>query len=292
MTVEQRLRLANPVPDEEGLLADGRALDAFVISVKEREGPARGSRSLFRGASMAPTPTSTEGAGPLGVPAGRRPRRAPWLVAAAAAAVTLVLVGATVVVMGLAGDRDAAAPTETDAVAIVVSAYDALNAGDIDRWLDQFSADATIFGSPKPVAGRLYAVLAAAHYRADIVDECRRGAATPTGEAQVECTVTERDDFHAAGGITLTRDELFVVGEDGKIGELGAHVIAFTPPGYFTYNQAFFDWLRKAHPEVHAEIGPEIITHLPSEPEHMRTALWYVAEFLAQSDRYPVTEEP
>lgn len=295
MNALERLRLADPVPEEDRLLAAPGAMDAFVLSVKERSGPV---------ADMREKPIEVRDQAPVQVPedvdqpAGPNVRRStrPWRLAAAAAAAVIVLVAATLAVLnGTNGEPDAAAPAGSDEMGVVLSAYDALNAGDIEGWLGHFSDDAVMFSAEntrldetRETTRKIYEVQAAANYRADVVEACRLVGPSLAGGRQVECTIRESDDFHGPAGLSLTRRELFTVNDDGKISEVSAQVIAFTQPGYFVYNQAFYDWLRDAHPEVHAEIRPEITTHLPQTPEHVRAALEYLDEFIAQSDLYPV----
>lgn len=292
MSTLEHMRRANPVPDDNQLLTTPGAIDAFVLSVKERSGLV---------GNMRETPIETKDRAPVhivrdldqaGPGVGQSTKRYRGWVAAAAAAVAILVFGTTLVLIsGTTGERDTAAPGTVDEVGIVLSAYEALNAGNIDAWLGHFTDDALIFGGTRLVADNLYKVLSAANYHAEVVESCRRIEPTSQGETQVECTIKETDDFHATGGITLTRKELFAVNQDSQISQVDAQVIAFNQPGYYVFNQAFFDWLRVAHPDIHAEIRPPITTHLPQDPEDMSTALRYLDEFLAQSDLYPITDD-
>jgi ketosteroid isomerase-like protein len=259
---------ANPVADVTTAVRDRPR----VQSILPRLEGSVDMQTQDRSTQLEPPPKPPRRTGPL-IPA-----------LAGAAAMIVAIVVAVAVFGGPSGGSDTATPVAgAEEVAVVVSAYETLNAGDIDAWVGHFTDDAVIFGESSSVARSLYGVQAAANYRAELVEACRGIA-----PGQVECTITESDDFHSAGGITLTRSEVFVINEDGQISEATAQVISFTQPGYFVFNQAFFDWLRTAHPEIHAEIGPDLTTHLPATPEHMRTALDYLDEFLAQSDTYPL----
>lgn len=128
-------------------------------------------------------------------------------------------------------------------------------------------------------------------YRAEIVEPCRALDAAASAVV-VECTIRESDDFHAPGGVFYMKSETFTVDPQGRINLAEVSVLEFTGGGYFVYNQAFFDWLRDAHPDVHAEIRPALITHLPEDPDDMRRAMGYLDEFLTQSDVYPVEATP
>lgn len=271
MNTHERLRRANPVPEPDRLLAAPDAMETFVLAVMER--------TEETGERLA---ESVKMEKPVAQRADRR--RSSLLLIAAVAAITVAVAGALLVTTWLRPDPEPATPTPTEETAIVNAAYDALNAGDIRAWLDHFAADAEVFGASPTAARDLFEVLAAANYRAAIVEPCRRV------DGRVTCTITETTDFYAAGGLSLTRTETFVVDEHGKIAEASARVVAITQPGYHVFTQAFYDWMRDAHPEVHAELRPRITTHLPPEPEQMRAALDYLDEFIAQSDVFPVDD--
>lgn len=210
-----------------------------------------------------------------------RPRRG-WLIAAGPAAVTVLLAGTLIVISANAGPDSAAPPAGTDPVSVVTSAYEALNAGDVDGLMQHYTDSA--FENPAQTTV-LYEVLAAINTRIEVLEPCRLIDA-----GQVECVVLEANDFHGAGGITITRRELFTVNDASRISGVDVTVLSFTQPGYYTFTQVFWDWMRETYPDVHAEIRPALITHLPQDPEHIRAALGYLDEFLAQSDPYPVTD--
>lgn len=266
MSTLERLRGANPVPEPDRLLGAPDAMETFVLAVKERSG-------IVQGTHEHPTELDDRTT--------TAPGRGVWLMAAAAAA-TVVVVGIVAALLSVTTDPEPAAPTQAGQIAYVEAAYEALNAGDIDQWLAHFADDADTFGVSTEAIRNLYEVLAAANYRAQIVEACRHV------DGAVACTITESNDFFAAGGLSTTRIETFSINDDGRIAAVSAELVETTPPGPHMFTQAFYDWLRDAHPEVHAEIRPMITTHLPQEPEHMRAALEYLDEFIAQSERYPV----
>lgn len=264
---------ANPVPDSTTLTIDQETLAR--LEANEQWSPIMDTnlRSTER-----PTPERT--------PETRTPRRRSLLVAMGAAAVTILLIGSLTAILTNAASEPVA--QELEPVETVLSAYEALIGGDIDAWLGHFTDDAAIFESTKHNVASIYGVLGAANYRVEFDEACHLIEPTDQGASQVECTITETNDFHAAGGISLTRTETFVLSGDGVITDVDAVVIAFTQPGYWVFTEAFWDWLREVHPDVFAEIKPQLTTHLPSEPESMRRMLDYVDEFLTQSDEYPI----
>lgn len=288
MNALERLERANPVPDEDRLLATPDAIDAFVLSVREKSGlePESGDavlRSPERERGLSPEDAGEPVSSRL-----RRPTGRSWVFAAAAAALTVLIVGAVLVVDRMREDSSALPPAGSGPVTVVASAYEALNSGDIDAWLDHFRDDALVFGRPKDRLGVVFRVLAAVDYRTDVVEPCRLGEPGSGSGTTVECVIEETDAFHAAGGLSVTKREVFTVDSAGRISGAEAAVLSLTHPGNYVFNQAFFDWLRVSYPDVHAEIRPPLTTHLPENPDHMRTAMDYLDEFIAQSERYPV----
>jgi hypothetical protein len=259
MSTVERLRRANPVPDPERLLAELGDMDAFVDrSTKRSPATTMEDRVSHR--------TRQQGLG--------------WLVAVAAAVVVLA-VGTALALLDSPANVQPAGPSARDQIAYVERAYDALNAGDVDGWAALFAVDADARSQSD-----LLSVLAAANYRVEAVDPC----ASPE-RGIVVCTITETNDFFAAGGLSLTKTETFTFDGDGRISGRESAVRSMTQPGSYVYTQAFNEWMSKVHPDVYAEIRPEIITHLPQTPEDMQRALDYVEEFVAQSDRYPIGDE-
>ena len=108
MSAIERLERANPVPDEDRLLAAPGAMDAFVSSVKERSGIVKKTDKTGAGVEDRP---------PIEVPtdavAVEGSRRRFGLVAAAA--VVVLVIGAAAAILTLTGDGGddvvAASPT-------------------------------------------------------------------------------------------------------------------------------------------------------------------------------------
>jgi hypothetical protein len=285
MSALSRMQAADPVPDESRLLADPNAMEHFVRQVQatielidpevEDHSKASGIRSRQTGSPGLRSKRPTHGLQGITIAVG-------------AAALTLLLFSATLALIQGEPGESAPALSDPDPIHSVESAYTALNSGDIDHWLAHFADDALIFGQTKALTGELYAVLSAANHKATPTGPCQQLETEAADESVVTCTVTESNDFHGRAGISLTREEVFTVTEQDLITEATARVLTFTQPGYYAFNKAFFDWLRSAHPTVHAEIRPALTTHLPTEPDHMRTALEFLDEFLAQSERYPI----
>jgi hypothetical protein len=287
MSVLSRLQGANPVADESQLLADPNAMEHFVQRVQETSGLINPDVEIH-----TEDRTHSRKIRPSGLRLDRPVRGLHGIrVAVGTAALTLLLFSATMVFLQQGPEESAPAVREPDPMGRVESAYAALNSGDIDQWLTHFADDALIFGQTKSLMGDLYTVLSAANYTATPTDPCQQLEGEIPGESVVTCTITETNDFHGGAGISLVREETFVVTEPGLISKANARVVNFTQPGYYVFNQAFFDWLRNAHPEVHSEIRPAITTHLPSDPDHMRVALEFLDEFLEQSELYPVTPD-
>lgn len=263
MTTLERLRSANPVPEPDRLLSEPGELDAFLRTVGQ----------------ASPSPVDE----PL---AGRADgRRQGWLIVAAAA--TVVIVGGTLLALLRApADPQPAGPTGAEQVAYIEQAYAALNDGDVQGWMRRFAEDASFSGRTADSERLVNEILAAANRRLTIVEPCATAAPNI-----VVCTVTDTDDFHAAGGLSITRVETFTLTDEGRIGDQAISVLSLTEPGYYTYTQAFNEWLRDAHPDVWDQIRPGLITHLPATPDKVRIAVRYVDEFIAQSERFPVGDE-
>lgn len=261
MSTLERLRSANLVPDPDRLLSGSRAMDELVAAVDRA------------------APGDLDERPPID-----RTRRG-WLVAAVAAVVVLVM-GTLVAVLRAPANPQPAGPSGAEQVAYVERAYALLNDGDVDGWLRHFAEDASFSGRSAEIERRVDEILAAANRRLAIVEPC-----TVPAPDVVVCTITETTDFFGAGGLSITKTETFAFDDDGRISERSSAVRAMTQPGYYVYTQAFNEWMAEAHPDVYAEIRPEIITHLPQTPEDMRRALEYIDEFIAQSGRYPVGDE-
>jgi len=113
MSAIERLERANPVPDEDRLLAAPGAMDAFVSSVKERSGIVKKTDKTGAGVEDRPPIEVPTGSGPGEVVAVEGSRSRFRLVAAAA--VVVLVIGAAAAILTLSGDGGddvvAASPT-------------------------------------------------------------------------------------------------------------------------------------------------------------------------------------
>ena len=149
MSAIERLERANPVPDEDRLLAAPGAMDAFVSSVKERSGIVKKTERKGSGVEDRP---------PIEVPTDAAPiegsRRRFGLVAAAA--VVVLVIGAAAAILTLSGDGGddvvAASPTTSGPITsfddIAGRIYVSQGIGE-DQYL-YFLEDGTINGSTNP----------------------------------------------------------------------------------------------------------------------------------------------
>ena len=113
MSAIERLERANPVPDEDRLLAAPGAMDAFVSSVKERSGIVKKTDKTGAGVEDRPPIEVPTGSGPGEEVAVEGSRSRFGLVAAAA--VVVLVIGAAAAILTLSGDGGddvvAASPT-------------------------------------------------------------------------------------------------------------------------------------------------------------------------------------
>ena len=202
--------------------------------------------------------------------------------AAAAILALIVAIGAITVL----GGEDVAVEPE---VAVALSYYEALNNGDVDGWLATLTAERAqteLLESGDVILQSL----ANANREIEVVEPCRLIAPSFTGVARVQCTVTERDDFSGAGELRFSYTDTFVVDENGQIVSVDGD-FDFTVAQEFLV--AFWDWLEVAHSDIYAELAPRDHESLPGlrdrHPDDMLLALDYVDEFVAQSDKYPIS---
>jgi hypothetical protein len=273
--VFQLLMETNPVPDPDGL-----------------DSPIALAQPVGRNPNMATSERiSTEPTRIVRDPS----RRSRILIGAAAALVVIVGIG-TAVVIG--GDKDAATEPE---VAVVLSAIEARNSGDIEAY------KAYLSGAELSVENRsnLSEALSYAN-NSTILANCRVSEKTPTEESVVECDATQIDDFYGAGGIEESGTARFHVTDDDKINDSGVSVdgeedVPWEETEMAIFNVAFFSWLADAHPAVFDGIQttgfePQNIPGLAAfpgdsrDPAEMLIAVEYVAEFVAQSDVYPINQ--
>jgi hypothetical protein len=276
---------ANPVPDPDRLEAELRDHVHRTALEQGRD-------------SMQKTDLHT-------IESTNRNRRGPWILAAAAAFVAVLAVGALIVVT--VGDNTAAEPanpatvdgstttaapptagTSADdeaAIRSVVASIEARNSGDWNAWL------ATLGG--EELAGvepwrNQYEANVAAHESTTINDDdgvgCRVVGSGLHGETLVACDVIVRDDFSGAGGVVAEGQSIFYL-LDGKV-VTWDDGLRSNDPGDF--EMAFLTWFTSAHPDV-----ADGMTAGPNDwnartPDDIVTVLMYVDEFVAQSDTYPI----
>lgn len=219
--------------------------------------------------------------------------------------------GARTTVLGASSTTIAAASTTTsiprttttetattlapiDAVGIAMDAIGAWNSGDFDGWLafwvvDQDEDDhlfsRSVMNSNEQIA---------------VTPPCEV-TAPDAGMVRVVCPALWEDDFHGPGGVTgdgtltFLLDGNGLIVEDENTGYRGPN--GECCPIWQEYNRAFHVWLAEAHPDVYEVIGPHggsPLWYLPGyangDAEHMKIALEYVDEFIAQSDVYPLED--
>lgn len=166
-----------------------------------------------------------------------------------------------------------------------VAAVDAMlavyNEGRYDEWLAAFGGDPAV-GNGLGIEAE--AALMAANGRWRRTGEC---SAWP---GYIVCGTTRSDDFYGAGGFDHDARFLFLFANHTAdlIGyevaeDLGPMSDWFDEHGVF--DLAFLDWLGTAHPEVAIARGTDLFGIAATD---MATALEYVEEFVAQSEKYPI----
>lgn len=190
----------------------------------------------------------------------------------------------------------AAAPTTTlpvtttvvdaeQAVGAVLVAIDSYNSGDIDRWVAAFDPES----SEAPEAetwGYFDEIFMNANRQYEVVEPCQLVASDP---GVVECTLAMFDDFHGPAGISGTAPAQFRLNDQLKLSGFDDNQDCCDRQ--FAYTRAFNNWLRDIHADVYEQIKPSDIGSLPgwrTDPADMAIAIQYVAEFIAQSDTYPL----
>jgi hypothetical protein len=168
------------------------------------------------------------------------------------------------------------------ALAAVLSALDAKNSFDLDRWLAAFEG-----GQRGGVPIFAEEILMNAEERWEVVEPCEVTGEAPSGDTVVECLIEDITSFWGVGGISDTKVLRFTVNTDGLISS-NDH---FGQASKNSFNQAFHQWLSDTHPDVYygqrfpSSSGPGFDTR---NPDHMLIAVEYVEEFVAQSDKYPL----
>lgn len=187
-----------------------------------------------------------------------------------------------------------AAPTTTTtavrvdpeaAVAAVLGAINAYNSGDIDAWVATFAPESR----EAPVAetwGYFDEIFMNANQQLQVVEPCQPIA---TGPTVVECTIAVSDDFYGPAGLSGTAPAQFQLNDQLQLIEWNDNQECCDRQ--FLFNRAFNNWLRDSHPDIYEQIRPFDLESLPgwrTDPADMAIAIQYVAEFVEQSDTYPL----
>lgn len=235
-----------------------------------------------------------------------------WLVALGIAAVALVIAATAIVFRADRGNDSAApapattiAPTTAppattadpavDAIAVVESSYQALNQGDLTAWLEHYTGDAVISGIRRSEAESRYAPMFAANVQRELTGPCTADEPSEDGLVTVLCEHVQRNDFHAPGGLETQVTLGYIVGSDGLIRQATLDNTDYRT--FLRYNTQFWFWLEDNHPDVYAEIDPDLEvggdspgtgSKFPHSAAAMELALMYVADFVADSADYPI----
>lgn len=183
-----------------------------------------------------------------------------------------------------------AAPTNEDAildpaVAVVVSALEAKNNGDLAGWLSFYEG-----GKNPRTPLHAEQILMNANQRWEVVEPCGVKEVDAEGNTTVECVIHDANDFWGVGGIGDTVPGTFIVNEDLLI---TFRENIFGSSRRNSFNSAFHQWLKETYPGVFSESGfKRVSSNGPGfdsgNPDLMIVAVEYVEEFVAQSDTYPL----
>lgn len=267
----EELRLADPAPVDAQRPEAAWPAAVVLRAIQQRSG------------TMQTNDTQTRER-PRSAPEGPRETLRRWLIPAAAAAAAIVAIVAAVAVLGGNTDDDVITPTGSPE-ANVLSAYETWNEGDFGAWFASFTDEGLINGDSKEDWSLYQEVRVLANERIDFVEPCRLVGPDPSGGSRVQCTVTRINDFHGAGGVSVTLTETFVVDAGGQISSFDQSTVELVG-SEIEFNRAFWAWLRVAYPEVYTDISPGMDHTLPGlggDPEDMLIALDYVGEFVSQS---------
>jgi hypothetical protein len=195
------------------------------------------------------------------------------------------VVAVALVVSGCSSASDAGDENVDPAVAVVVSALDAKNSGDLDGWLMAHEG-----GERKGVPLHAEQILMNSKQQYEIVEACQVPGEDSSGEkGVVVCVIKDNNEYWGVGGISDTKSQVYMVNADGLI----TNTNHFGSSSRDAFNSAFHQWLSDIYPEVYAEMGyVRISSNAPGfdtkNPDHMLIAVEYVEEFVAQSDTYPL----
>jgi hypothetical protein len=169
------------------------------------------------------------------------------------------------------------------AIAVVVWALDAKNSFDLDGWLAAFE------GGERP-GTPLHAeeLLMNAEQRWEMTAPCQVTGKSTSDDTIVECLLQDITSFWGVGGISDTRLQTFKVNSEGLI----TNKFSFSSNRRDAFNSAFHQWLSETYPDVYNEMNVALPSNGPGfdskNSDHMLTAVEYVEEFVAQSDKYPL----
>lgn len=200
---------------------------------------------------------------------------------------------AVVLVMGLlfvgGGDRrdPATAAAVPEEIAVVGEFVDALNAGDVEGALgvvpEDWRADfGEVLRTTAPGAAALNAQL-----RFTAPCEVER---SPDGPIVAICQLASTDDF-GGPAIGSTRSTMFALVDDGAMTSFSWEALREDVQRDAAFVVAFWHWLRSEHRDVYLSVEPPLNRHYPGSDgdlEEVRVALAHLAEFLAQSETYPL----
>ncbi len=186
------------------------------------------------------------------------------------------------------------AVSSEDVLAVVFSAIEARNRGDIVAYT------ASLTGAEAHVeAHNLSKALSYANDTVELSD-CRLTGKTPSGEFIVECQSTSTNDFYGVGGIVATGLATYLVTENDTISSVSCcgpdEDVPWEETDLAMFNFAFWSWMMDAHPTIFDDIRPNLydVPGLATfvgdsrDPAEMLIAVQHVAEFVAQSDVYPI----
>lgn len=252
--VLQELRSLNPIIDEQTVPLPETSSTAFLATLRRQP-------------MTAPSDRRSERA--TGSPRGRR--------SLALAAALVAIVAAVGVTAWLADDESsgvAATPLGVAEEFIELRSRGDLTAA-LELMTDELAEQERDF----------FEGLEVWNIRGKLVAACRE-----LSVVQVGCTLSEEDDFHAAGGVTPFSTNLRLTVNDA--GLISSAAIGVTQWGTTLqpFNNRFIGWLQEAHPEEAAKM-----TGVPMSEafnaDDARIALQFVDEFVAQSDRYPIVKD-
>ena len=193
----------------------------------------------------------------------------------------LILISVALVVSACGGDDGDPADA---AMAAVLSALEAKNSFDLDGWLMAFE------GGEREIPPFAEQILMNAQQRWEIVEPCQVTGESTLGDTVVECLLQDVNAFWGVGGISDTRLQTFKVNSDGLITNNNSN---FSSMRSEAFSAGFHLWLRDTYPDVYEQMDLEFISGSgpgfdTKNPELMLTAVEYVEEFVAQSDKYPL----